>query len=130
MNCQTTTCQPESRTETITQARLVRPRADIVESDGAWLISVELPGVSETDVDLTLESGVLSIQAQSTDFRPEGLQQRYGEFTARRYRRTFRLPEDVDTRSIDATLRNGILKLAVQKLPEAQPQKILVKAGT
>lgn len=119
----------ETCCETPTRTRTYRPQADIYESGDGWVVTVDLPGVDESGVDLALEQGVLTIRAESKLIDPEGLDSRYTEFAARDFHRSFRIPDDVDGSRIEAEVKHGVLTLRLPKAPEAQPQKITVKAG-
>lgn len=107
----------------------VRPRADIYETDDAWLIALEMPGVDENGTDVSVEKGVLTVSGEADAFDTEGYEQYFKGFSARRYERTFRIPEEVDAAAIDAHVKSGILRLTLPKAEEARPQKISVKAG-
>ncbi|MEW6200471.1 MAG: Hsp20/alpha crystallin family protein, partial [bacterium] len=88
------------------------------------------PGVSEKDIDVNVENGVLTITGEKKHeeevkkksyFRVERC---YGKFL-----RSFTLPSSVKTDSIEATFKDGILKLFVPKSEEAKPKSIPVKTG-
>ncbi|OQB42320.1 MAG: Spore protein SP21 [Candidatus Latescibacteria bacterium ADurb.Bin168] len=104
------------------------PRADVVETDNAWEISVELPGIEKDAVKVSVENGVLSISGETkAEHKDEGrgvyrLERRYGSFS-----RTFELPDGVDAEKIEAVFRNGLLKLTVPKTAEVLPKTIEIK---
>lgn len=117
----TSECQVERQT--------IRPRADIYEVDDAWFIVLEMPGVDQNGADVSFEKGVLNVSGEVDAFATEGFEQRFGDFAARRFERSFRLPEEVDTSGIDAEVKSGVLKLRLPKAPAALPHKVTVKAG-
>ena len=101
--------------------------AAIWEEDGRWCLEIELPGVKQDDVDVTLDRNTLRVVAErrSVDDRKYFHQERaYG-----RIERLITLPETVDADGIEAELRDGVLMLALAKRPELQPRKISVKAS-
>jgi HSP20 family protein len=108
------------------------PAVDIVQKDGGYEITVELPGIDEKSVDVTLADGGLTIKAEKKDEKKEEKKDYY--LSERRYgafERYFAIPEGVDTGRISANFRNGVLTVALPKSADAQKQekKILVKAA-
>lgn len=98
----------------------------IWEEEGRFCLDVEMPGVAKGDVELTVEAGRLTVQAQrkAPESNPEYLynQRKFGATE-----RTISLPEYADADSIEAELRDGILHVTIAKKPEAQPKRIPVK---
>lgn len=107
----------------------VRPRADIYEMDDAWFIVLEMPGVDENGTDVSLEKGVLTISGEVAAFATEGYELQYGGLNARRFERSFRLPDEIDTSAIEAQVKAGLLRLRLPKAAAALPTKVTVKAG-
>ena len=100
--------------------------ADVRETDDHILIEAEMPGFDKQDIDITLEQGVLSIQATRKSEQHDGQE----HLTERRYNRVarrFNLPSAVDENKVDAKLENGVLKLTLHKRDEVKPRKITVK---
>lgn len=91
-------------------------------------IEAELPGVSEDDIDVELHDNLLTIRGERKDEdEREGVSRRsYASF-----QRSMSLPFDVDPDAIEATFKNGVLKLSLPKLPEleSQAKKITVQRG-
>lgn len=106
------------------------PPLDIAERKDAYLVTVELPGVNPSDIDVTLESNLLTIQGErhqardSSDQRFHRVERAYGSF-----RRTVTLPSSVQANAIEASYDNGLLHLVVPKAEEAMPKKISISAG-
>lgn len=104
------------------------PRADVVEKDDHYEVSVELPGVEKDAVKVSVENTVLTVSGENkSEHKDEGdsyrrLERRYGAFS-----RSFELPEGVDAEKIGATFNNGVLKLSVPKAPEIMPRVIEIK---
>jgi HSP20 family protein len=105
---------------------------DVAESDKAYEITAELPGMDEKDIDVKLVDGGLTIKGEKKDEKEEKRkdyyvsERRYGSFE-----RYFRLPDGVDTDKIEANFKKGVLTVTLPKKAEAQKpaKKIDVKAA-
>jgi HSP20 family molecular chaperone IbpA len=115
-----------ARRETATRApRIVSPRVDIYETDKAYVLLADMPGVPPEGLDVEAERDTLVIRGRVTRHAtpPD-----YQEFELTDYQRSFVLTEDLDTGGISATLRDGVLRIEIPKRPEVQPKKIPVRA--
>ena len=125
----------ETETETVTETsrepeyRSVRPRLDGFASEEAYVVVADMPGVDESGVEITLEKDVLTIRGEAGWPAPESFEHSYVEFPRRRFERTLRLADEVDRTAIEATIRNGVLRLTLPKTAEAKPTRIAVTAG-
>lgn len=100
--------------------------ANLWEEEGKWCVELELPGVKQEGIDITLEKNALRITAERK--APEGERKYWHqERTYGQLQRLFTLPETVDPDRIEAELADGVLRLNLPKKPEAQPKKIEVK---
>jgi HSP20 family protein len=103
------------------------PAVDIKETDQAFTIEAELPGLAKDDVKVTVHDGVLSIEGErkheeeSKDRKHHRIERYYGSF-----KRRFTLPDNVDENSVKAAFKDGLLTLTVQKAEPAQPKAIEV----
>ena len=96
------------------------------ETDDAYLISVDMPGVKSEDLELSIDGGVLSINASRKDhFADENSERR----TLQTYSRRWTLPENVDEASLEAHLEDGILQLALPKKEKEEAKTIKVQSG-
>lgn len=102
---------------------LMTPRIEVKEKKGQYLISAELPGVKKEDVHVTLENGVLTLEAEShqedkeeKDGRVIRQERRYGRFA-----RSFNLGTDVQQSDIHAEFKDGVLSLNIPRV-EAKPE--------
>jgi HSP20 family protein len=108
------------------------PAVDIVESEKAYEITADMPGMTEKNIEVKIAKGNLTIKGEKQGEKEEKkkdyyLQERkFGSFE-----RCFGIPEDVDTGKIKAAFKNGILTVTLPKSLEAQkPAKnIEVKAA-
>ncbi len=104
------------------------PPADVVEMKDAILIKVELPGMTEKDIHVEMENGVITLRGErklNKELLEKGYQtieRFYGKFT-----RNFVLPPNVDFTKITATYTNGLLELYIPKKEEAKPKTIHVE---
>ena len=121
-----------SKTETDVQKvnRMeVVPVNRVSESAEDFTLTVELPGVSEKEIDLTLERRTLTITAENTAQSFKGYTLMLTEIPEVRYRAAFELPERVDTAGIKAANRSGLLILTLPKREEVKPRRIAITAG-
>ncbi len=94
---------------------------DLSESDDAYEITAELPGMDEKDVEVTLENGLLTMKGEKkaeTEQKKKDyhvMERHYGAF-----RRSFRLPENVEEGKIKAAFDKGVLRLTLPKSAEAK----------
>ena len=104
------------------------PAADVIETKDAITIKVEIPGMTEKDLKVEMENGVLTLNGErklAKDFTEKGYRQIerfYGKFT-----RNFVLPPNVEFNKITATYVNGLLELTLPKKEEAKPKTIQVE---
>jgi HSP20 family protein len=100
-----------------------QPAADVHESDDAYRLSIELPGLTRDDVDLTLRDDMIIVCGHKTeDNAQNGGAFRLSERRYGRFERAFRIPPDADRDRIEAIFRDGLLKVTLPRLAEAQPQ--------
>lgn len=100
--------------------------ANLWEEEGQWRVEVELAGVKQEHVEITLEKNQLKITAERP--APEGERKyHHQERSYGKVERLITLPETADPESIEAELKDGVLHLTLKKKPEAQPRKINVK---
>lgn len=105
------------------------PRADIFETDDAYLIKLDMPGVDENKIDITLEKNTLTINGYSNVERPQGYSLATAEYRIGDYERSFRLTDKINQEDIEAAYEDGVLKLNLPKAEEAKARKIQVKVG-
>src|SRR5690606_31437157 len=110
----------------------IMPQLDMTEDDEAFHLNVELPGMDEKDVEITLRNHTLTIKGEKKEekeSREKDVHRReraYGYF-----RRSIELPSDVDPDTTAATDRKGVLTIDLPKTKQAQDQakRIEVKAA-
>jgi HSP20 family protein len=108
--------------------KVVVPAFDITENEKEYVISGEIPGIDPKDLEVTLTDGILSVKGekkQETEEKKENyhrIERHYGSFE-----RSFRLPENIKNEELDASYKDGILKLTLPKSKESEVKKIEVK---
>lgn len=120
---------PVNGTERTKNRAVYVPLVDIFEVDDALVLVADMPGVDEQGLDLTLEKNVLTIKGTISEEPPAGVPQVYTEYGVGDYERTFTIPNEVDREAIQATVRQGVLKLTMPKCKQSQTRKIAVVAG-
>jgi len=113
------------------------PAMDIVEGDKEFMVTAELPGLDEKNVDVSVEDGLLTIKGEKTEEKEEkkeGEQEKkfylyernYGAFS-----RSFALPPNVDATKIEAEFKKGLLKVRLPKTVEAKAtgRKVEIKTA-
>jgi len=106
------------------------PPVDIYEDEHNITLKMEVPGIDEKDIQITLENNTLTVRGErkfEKDEKEENfhrIERRYGSFT-----RSFSLPNTVDTENVTANYNNGILTVQLAKRAEAKPKQIKVGTG-
>jgi HSP20 family protein len=117
----------ETKEETTIPTRTYLPTADIFETQDALQVVLEMPGVEKTNIDVTVEEGVLSVRGRLDFSKYNNLQPLYTEYNVGHYARSFRLSSKIDVGKIGAQLSDGVLTLTLPKVEEAKPRTIQVK---
>ena len=106
------------------------PAVDIYEDDKKVLLKLEVPGIEEKDLDVSVENNTLTVKGERKFEKEEKeenfhrIERRYGSFY-----RAFTLPSTVDTEHVNAKYNAGVLKLELLKKPEAQPKQIKINVA-
>lgn len=104
------------------------PSIDISETDKQYLIDVEVPGMDKKDIELNVDNNTLTIRGERKfENEEEGkhfhrVESSYGNFS-----RSFMLPDNVDSESIQATYNNGILHITIEKSEQKMKKQIKIK---
>jgi len=104
------------------------PKVNIVENEKGYTISAELPGVSKDDIDIDLKDNTLSIKGEkkveSKDEKENYIrvESSYGKFE-----RSFNVSDDIDRNSVNASFKDGVLTLVLNKKEESKPKQIKVE---
>jgi HSP20 family molecular chaperone IbpA len=110
-------------------AKYMVPRVDVIEDAGGITLLADLPGVKKDALDVKVEGTSLTLEGPIALDTPPGLDAVFAEVRASRYRRAFTLSSELDTAAIDAQLKDGVLRLRIPKVAQAQPRRIEVRVS-
>ncbi|MFZ5710694.1 MAG: Hsp20/alpha crystallin family protein [Pseudomonadota bacterium] len=109
----------------------IAPASEASSDDGGYRIALEIPGVAEGDIDVTVNEGIVTVKGEKKSEREEKgdtwyfSERQFGSFS-----RSFRLPADADAGQLKASLRDGVLTLTAPKVtPEASGKVRKVEIG-
>jgi HSP20 family protein len=108
------------------------PPVEVSESDGEYVITAELPGLSDKDVEVEIsDDGVLTLRGEkSSDVSRAERGYQYSERSYGRFERAMPLPPGADASRLDASFQNGVLEIHVPKTAEAsRGRRIPIKGG-
>jgi len=104
------------------------PHVDVRANDGELVLTLDVPGVKQSELEIKLENGVLTISGErkysGNSDEKAWLGRRYGAFSS-----SFALPDYVDADHATAQLSDGVLTVRVPKHERAKPRKIAITAG-
>lgn len=108
------------------------PAVDIEEQDDSCLVTADMPGLSQKDIKVTLQDGVLTLHGERKEEKSEKdkkggnrrIERTYGAFS-----RSFTLPAGTDPEKVKAAYKDGVLTVTVPKAEEVKPKEIEVKTG-
>ena len=108
--------------------RSYSPAVDVVEKDDEYLVSCELPGMSDSDIDVQVADNVLTIKGEKKDNSEDSGKRWYKKETwYGSFQRTIPLPSGIESDKIRGELENGMLRLTLPKQEEVKPKQISVK---
>jgi HSP20 family protein len=120
---------PEGPEEALTTTTLAPP-VDIYEDEHNIILKIEVPGIDEKDIDVSIQNNTLTVRGErkiEKDEKEENfhrVERQYGSFT-----RSFTLPSSVDPGQVSARCDKGVLKISLAKKAEAKPTQIKVNVG-
>ena len=120
---------PEGPEETLTTTSFA-PLVDVYEDEHNITLKIEVPGIDEKDIDVSIENNTLAVHGQRKFEKEEKeenfqrIERHYGSFT-----RSFTLPTSVDPEQVSAHYDKGVLKIRLAKKAEAKPKQIKVNVG-
>ena len=103
------------------------PRVAFEEREDAWVLTSELPGFNEKEIQLSVTGSTVTLKVErKTEAKGEGEPQRQSSY---RFERSFELPAKVDPERVQAELKLGVLTVTLPKATETMPKQIVVKAA-
>jgi HSP20 family protein len=91
----------------------VDPQIDVIRTDEGFEVEIPVAGFKTDQIEIVVKENILTLTGKSE---------------RRAFTRSLKLPDDVDTQSIEATVDNGLLSLVLKRHPEAQPRRIEIRA--
>lgn len=107
----------------------VIPPVDVFENESGITLLADLPGVAREQLGVRVDGETLTIEATAAIEGPQNMELVYGEAQFPTYRRSFTLSRELDSERIEASLKDGVLRLAIPKIEEARPRRIEVRAA-
>jgi HSP20 family protein len=113
-----------------TIARRWIPAMDLVETDDHYVLTADLPGLAEGDIDLEFEGDVLTLSGER---KAEHSERREGFYRLERatgaFSRSLTLPEGIDPEAVKAKFDNGVLEVRIPKPEQRKPRKVAIQVG-
>jgi HSP20 family molecular chaperone IbpA len=116
----------EKQQESTVPARTFMPTTDIYETESALTVVLEMPGVDKSNVDISVDAGILTIEGRLDFSKYQDMQPVYTEYNIGHYRRSFSLSSKIDQSKIGAEMADGVLTITLAKAEEAKPRRIRV----
>ena len=113
----------EERTEA---GKFFSPYTDIHETEQVVVVSMEMPGVDKSSIDIRLDKGVLTVKGTVDGAKYESLRPIYSEYNVGNFVRTFAVSTKIDGSGISATVADGVLTVELPKAKEALARRIAV----
>ena len=117
------------RDQRASQEAALVPPVDIVEDENGITLEADMPGVSKEDLSIRVDGDTLTLEGEVKLGEPKSIEGVYAEVRVARYRRSFVLSRDLDTEKVEASMKNGVLRLHLAKREQAKPRRIEVKAA-
>ena len=108
---------------------VLRTPVDIFEDTEGITLLADMPGVSKDSLNVQVDKDSLIVEGDARIDMPEGMEALYADVRSTRYRRSFALSGELETDRIDASLKDGVLRVRIPKRAEARPRKIEIRAG-
>ena len=119
--------EPEAPLTPQAAVRVTRPRIDLFEEADSYEVVVDLPGVTREEVEVQFEDGVLEISGECTaSSQGEDARWPRRERTPGKFARTIAFRDDVEVGAIEATVKDGLLRVRVPKAERSKPRQIPV----
>ncbi|HWP00216.1 MAG TPA: Hsp20/alpha crystallin family protein [Methylococcus sp.] len=119
--------QEVTKREETQLAPAMLPAVDIVEDETGISLTADLPGVPKEKLSVRMDGQNLLVEGEVVLDTPEGMEATYAEIRSPHYRRSFSLSRDLDPSKIDASYKDGVMRLRIPKAEHAQPRKITVQ---
>lgn len=112
----------------IEASRRLYPLIHVDETDAAFVITADVPGLSAADLGVRFEDGVLTLSGAHSEVEEDGWTLRASERGRWNFERSVRFREPVDADAIEATVRDGVLRVTVPRRPKPAARQITVQS--
>jgi HSP20 family molecular chaperone IbpA len=129
MELQKQEAELEKGVEHTRATRVFTPTVDIIEHKNDIVVLADMPGVDNKSVDITLEKELLTIYGRVEPEVPEKHRLAISEYGVGDYKRTFTITNEIDRDHIQASVKDGVLKLVLPKSESAKTRKIPVSGN-
>ncbi len=109
------------------EAYALRPAVNIFEEADGITVEADMPGVSKDRLEIQVDRDSLLIEGDMKLDLPEGMEALYADVRSTRYSRSFALSSELNVDGVDATLKDGVLRLRIPKREEVRPRKVAVR---
>ena len=111
------------RRQNFSASNTTLPKVNILEDDDGFKVEMAAPGMEKSDFNIEVDNNILTISSEKKDeFAGKVLKYSRLEFSYQSFQRSFTLPDEADGNKIQATYKNGILKISIPKKEEAKPK--------
>jgi len=107
----------------------VFPPVNLYETSDGYVLTAEVPGLKSDEIEVTVEHDRLTLAGERRVEHPQEASLHRAERRAGSFRRTLQLPGEVDADKVEASYRNGLLRVRIPKAAEHQPRRINVGAS-
>jgi HSP20 family protein len=123
--------KPATRDDSARRAEnVLRPAGDIFEKEDGITILLDMPGVSKDRLDINTDRNSLVVEGEVEIDMPKETESLYADVRCTRYRRAFSLSgEQLDTEGVQATMKDGVVRIHIPRREEMRPRKIEVKGA-
>jgi HSP20 family protein len=105
----------------------LRPQLELIESDKNYLLKVAIPGLTKTDIDLSIEEHILTVSGELTKPATQEDKTLYSDIRYGKYSRKVQLPKGADSSQVEAKYADGVLHLTIAKSEATLPKKIEIQ---
>ena len=107
------------------------PVVDVLESDGSYILEMELPGYDEKNINVHVDGVNLTIASKLDEEKKDDSKTVYliKERKSASFSRSFRLPQNANPEAVNASFKNGVLSLEIKKRAEDQKRAIMINAA-
>jgi len=110
-------------------ARTFVPAVDVIETPDALIVLADVPGVTKDKVDVLFEEDVLTIKGEVEAAGEPGMRLELEEYQAGNFHRSFTVGQGLDVSNVEATVKDGVLRLLISKSAALKPRRIEIREG-